>query len=29
VALPLERMPKHGPQRVFVFDDENGEGQHW
>jgi len=26
VALRLQRVPQHRAERVFVFDEENGEG---
>ena len=29
VALRFERMAQHGPQRILVFDEENGERGHW
>jgi hypothetical protein len=28
VAVRLDRLPQRGSKRVFVFDDENGEGGH-
>ena len=28
MAVRLERVPEHRPERVFVFDDEDGQGRH-